>query len=260
MGVYNCENTISAAMDSILSQTYNNWKMIICDDGSTDNTFKIVSDYEKRYPRKIQLIKNEKNMGLSYTLNRCLELVDTEYIARMDGDDISMPDRFEKEIAVLANEPQISIVSCDIDYFDGNRVIGKMSHPTYPTERDLVKENPFCHASSMIKTSAIKSVGGYSERDHYSRIEDYQLWFKLYLSGFRGKNIHEVLYQTRDDIDAYNRRKYKERINSFRLKISIVNKCHMNKWMYIYSLRPLLTGLLPHFLYTILHKKRLNKK
>ena len=96
MGIYNCADTLSQAIDSLLSQTYPHWKLIMCDDGSTDNTYNIAKQYTKKYPEKIILIKNKKNMGLNFTLNHCLEYADTKYVARMDGDDVSLPQRFEK--------------------------------------------------------------------------------------------------------------------------------------------------------------------
>ena len=94
MGIYNCASTLVEALDSLYAQTYQDFKIILCEDGSTDDTFEVAQQYASRHDN-IVLIRNDKNMGLNYTLNRCLELVDTEYVARMDGDDISLPTRFE---------------------------------------------------------------------------------------------------------------------------------------------------------------------
>ena len=90
MGAYNCEDTLSEAIDSIIQQTYKDWELIICDDGSKDNTLSIAKEYEKQY-ENIHVYKNEKNLGLNKTLNKCLSYAKGEYIARMDGDDISLP-------------------------------------------------------------------------------------------------------------------------------------------------------------------------
>ena len=90
MGVYNCASTLPEALDSLYSQTYKDFKIILCDDGSQDNTYKIAKEYVEKYDN-IVLISNGKNKGLNYTLNHCLEYADTEYCARMDGDDISLP-------------------------------------------------------------------------------------------------------------------------------------------------------------------------
>ena len=94
MGIYNCAETLDEAVNSILGQTETNWELIMCDDGSTDNTYVIAEKYVQQYPNKIVLIRNDKNRGLNYTLNRCLKKAKGKYIARMDGDDLSLSERF----------------------------------------------------------------------------------------------------------------------------------------------------------------------
>ncbi|MDE7496758.1 MAG: glycosyltransferase, partial [Muribaculaceae bacterium] len=118
IGIYNCAPTLAEALDSLLAQTYQSFKVILCDDGSKDDTVKVASEYVANYPDKFILIRNERNMGLNFTLNHCLEYADTEYVARMDGDDISLPERFEKEITFLDSHPEIAIVSTPMIYFD----------------------------------------------------------------------------------------------------------------------------------------------
>ena len=123
MGVFNCSDTLSDALDSILAQTYQNWELILCDDGSTDDTYRVASEYCGRYPGKIVLLQNEKNMGLNHTLNRCLAAATGVYIARMDGDDISLPERLSLEVAFLDAHPEYAIVSCPMIYFDDDTAI-----------------------------------------------------------------------------------------------------------------------------------------
>ena len=122
MGIYNCAATLPEAIDSLLAQTSQGWKLIMCDDASIDDTYAIAESYQMRYPEKIILIRNEKNKGLNYTLNHCLQYVDTEFVARMDGDDLSLSTRFEKEMDFLDKNPQYSIVSTSMIYFDENGV------------------------------------------------------------------------------------------------------------------------------------------
>ena len=105
MGIYNCESTLREAIDSIIDQTYTNWKFIICDDGSSDNTYCIADQYQKKYPDKIILLKNDLNRGLNATLNRCLNVAKGKYIARMDGDDRCSKFRFERELSVFRENP-----------------------------------------------------------------------------------------------------------------------------------------------------------
>ena len=84
MGIYNCASTLPEAIDSIIMQTYTDWELILCDDGSLDDTYAVAEEYRCKYPDKIILIKNDRNMGLNYTLNHCLQYVTGKYIARMD--------------------------------------------------------------------------------------------------------------------------------------------------------------------------------
>ena len=100
MGVYNGGSTLREALDSILNQTYSNWELIACNDCSTDNSAQILQEYAKRDSRII-CIQNEKNAGLAASLNHCLQYVSGEYVARMDCDDLSVPERFEKQVMYL---------------------------------------------------------------------------------------------------------------------------------------------------------------
>lgn len=142
MGIYNCADTLPGAIDSLLAQTFTDWNLVMCDDGSRDATYEVAERYRRTYPERITLLKNEQNMGLNYTLNRCLSVADGAYIARQDGDDMSMPTRFEKEAAILDAFPDIAIVSTAMTYFDENGAWGQ-SHPVlFPETEILSRERP----------------------------------------------------------------------------------------------------------------------
>lgn len=258
MGIYNCEDTLGEAIECILAQTESDWELILCDDGSTDTTFAVASSYQERYPEKIVLLRNEHNLGLNATLNKCLAVAKGKYIARMDGDDICTPDRFEKELAVLKTEADIAIVSSDMAHFDETGTWGRIVHPTYPKTSDFLRETPFCHAPCMVRREAYEAVGGYTVSEKLLRVEDYHLWVKMYEAGYKGKNIHEVLYQMRDDRNAYSRRKFRFRINEARVKALAVKTFGLPIVGYVYALRPIIVGLMPGWLYDRLHKKRLH--
>ncbi len=257
MGIYNCAPTLSEAIDCIIAQTYTDWELILCDDGSADDTYVVADSYRKRYPEKIVLLKNERNLGLNATLNLCLAMASGEYIARMDGDDVCDPTRFEKELQVLETEPDIAIVSSDMAHFDESGEWGRITHPTYPKAKDFLGGTPFCHAPCMVRKEAYDAVKGYTVDDKLLRVEDYHLWIKMYKAGFKGKNIGEVLYHMRDDRNARNRRKFRYRINEARVKVFAVKALGLPKTGYIHALRPILVGLLPGKLYDVLHKRHL---
>lgn len=259
MGIYNCGSTLGEALDSLLNQTCTDWNLILCDDGSKDDTYAAAESYREKYPERIILLQNPENRGLNYTLNRCLELADGEFIARMDGDDISMPDRLEKELKALREHPEMAIVSTAMTYFDESGVWGRCNVQPCPQPEDFPKGTPFCHAPCLVRREAYEAVGGYTDKAEFLRVEDYELWLKMYEKGYRGMNLEEPLYSMRDDRYAISRRKYKYRINEFRVLCASVKRLHLSPVGYLYAVRPLITGLMPLWLYKCLHKRRLQQ-
>lgn len=254
MGIYNCAPYLQEALDSLYAQTYQDFKIILCDDGSRDETLAIAKKNAAEHPN-IVLIRNERNMGLNYTLNHCLEYADTEYCARMDGDDISLPTRFEKEIMFLETHPEYSIVSCPMVYFDQDSDFKVGKAIQIPHKKDFLSGSPFCHAPCMIRTEAYLTVGGYTVDRRLLRVEDDHLWFKLYAAGYKGYNIQEALYKMRDDRNALARRTWWSRKNEIYVRHIGFKMLHLPLYYQIYALRPLLAFLAPKWIYNIYHKQ-----
>lgn len=255
MGIYNCAPTLAEALDSLLAQTYQGFKVIMCDDGSHDATVKVAQEYVDKNPEKFILIKNEKNMGLNITLNHCLEYADTEFVARMDGDDISLPTRFEEEVKFLDENPDMSIVSTPMIYFDDNGEYRRGEGGYVVTPRTTRTGPSFCHAPVMIRAQAYKEVGGYGVGKWLMRVEDVHLWYKLYAAGYEGYILRDPLYAMRDDRNALHRRKFKYRVNSFLVRWEWIPKVGLPRWRRIYAVMPILVGLLPPPIYNYLHKR-----
>lgn len=255
MGIYNCAGTLPDAIDSLLKQTYTDWELILCDDGSSDNTVQVAERYLEQYPQKIVLLRNEYNMGLNYTLNKCLDAANGIYIARMDGDDLCDPERFEKQVRFLDAHPEYAIVSSAMSHFDENGIYRVTQLKEYPQPLDFVRGNPFCHAPVMIRAEAYRAVGGYTVDKRMLRVEDVNLWFKLYAAGYRGHNIPEPLYSMRDDRNATARRKFRYRVNSTYTRIKGFQSLNIPLRYYPNAFKPILVGLLPRPIYNYLHKR-----
>lgn len=255
MAIYNCAPTLVEALDSLMGQTYQRFKVVLCDDCSTDNTYEVARKYIEQFPDKFILIRNDTNRKLPYSLNRCLEYADTEYVARMDGDDISKPERFEKEITFLDRHKEYVIVSTAMEYFDENGIF-KVGHPVErPSKENFIGSTPHAHAPAMIRTSVILSVGGYTDERWTRRGQDVHLWAKIYSKGYRGYNLTEPLYMMRDDISAYKRRRVKEAVFAVRRNYEIYRLMNIS-YLNVYGLiRPLLVALLPKFIYDKVHKQ-----
>ena len=260
MGIYNCTDTLSEAIESVLGQTMSEWELIMCDDGSSDATSEVAEFYIKKYPERMVLLKNKENRGLNYTLNRCLKMATGKYIARMDGDDICLPERFAVEYEILEKEKVISIVSTDMGYFDETGIWGNISHPEYPKKEDFLHGSPFCHAPCMVRKEAYDAVKGYTEKKRLLRVEDYHLWIKMYEVGYRGKNIPKQLYLMRDDKAAYKRRKFRYRVNEAYVRGMAVRKLGLPISGYLYAIQPIIIGILPKVVYDYFHKRKLERK
>lgn len=262
MGIYNCEETLREAIDSIVVQTYTNWQFIICDDGSKDKSYDIAKEYEKNDPERFVIIQNERNLGLNATLNKCLKLADGDYIARMDGDDVSFPDRFEKQVEILNQCPEYAIVSSHMITFDEGGEWGCITTLEKPQKRDFPTHVPmFCHAPCMIRKEAFLDVDGYTEDKRLLRVEDYHLWFKFYAKGYIGYNIQESLYKMRDDRNALHRRTPSARMNGIYATFLGFKMLRLPVWMYIYAIKnavvELIKIVMPDKVYEVLHKRRL---
>lgn len=260
MGVFNCEDTLVESIDSLLKQTFQDFNIIMCDDGSTDNTYIIANQYCERYPDKLILLKNSQNMGLNYTLNVCLEQSTGEYIARMDGDDISLPNRLKKQVEFLDKHNEFHIVSSAMIYFDetGDWGVGKPCE--YPQEKNFAKGTPFAHAPCMVRREAFEAVDGYTTHKRLLRVEDYHLWIKMYSKGFKGYNIQEPLYKMRDDRQAVKRRDLKSRLNEAYVKIIAIKELNLPIFNIFYVIRPIILALTPEVIYIKMHKYKLRVK
>lgn len=194
LSVYNGEKYIKEAMQSILDQTFGDFEFIIIDDGSVDKTSQVLDGFQD--PRIVRL-KNEKNIGLVKSLNRGLEMARGEFIARMDADDITYPQRFEKQIRFLEQNPSVGVLGTAIEYINtkGKRI----SVSREPASHELIFWKMFfdcaiIHPTVMMRREVVTSVHGYDPT--FIHIEDTELWSRL-VNLTRFANLSEVLHARR---------------------------------------------------------------
>lgn len=258
MGIYNCASMLAEALDSLLAQTYQDFKVIMCDDGSKDNTVEVAQSYVDKYPDKFILIRNEHNLKLAATLNHCLEYADTEYVARMDGDDTCDPNRFAIQVKFLDEHPKYSHVSSRMKYFDENGVYGETPLDCHePGINQFKSGTPYCHAPTMFRKKSLDAVGWYTAEPRVERIEDYYLWYKMHKAGMQGYNLEEPLYSMRNDKNAFARRKFRDRIKVFHVKREVCKGLGI-KWGIVYAIRDLAKGLVPSFVVSLIRRGRIN--
>lgn len=257
MGVYNCATTIKESIDSILNQTYTNWELIVCDDCSTDQTYSIIEDIRNQNPDKIVLLKNELNLGLAATLNHCLKYATGDYIARQDGDDLSMLNRFETQVDFLLNHSEYDLVGSKMTSFDEQGIINiRGVEDSIPDKYTFLKSNPFCHATIMARKEVFQHLDGYRVIKKTYRTEDLDLWYRFFEKNFRGYNLSESLYFVRDDRHAYRRRNVQNYINVFLVSVEGYRRLKIPQKYYPFLLKPLLTILIPQSLIKKYHERK----
>ncbi len=244
MGVRNGGKGLASAIDSILVQTIQSLEFIICDDGSTDNTRQQIARYAADDGR-ILMICHDMNQGLAPTLNHCLHMARGRYIARMDADDLSHPQRLERQITYLENHPQIAFVGCLALLRRNGAIVGKRSFPEYPIVRDFYINQPFLHPTLVFRREALEAVAGYSENKHCILCEDYDLLLRLYTEGYLGANIQETLFTYTLPITAKGNRKIRHRWNEVVTRWQRFQELGLLPWVLPWVIKPLVVGLLP---------------
>jgi glycosyltransferase involved in cell wall biosynthesis len=192
--VYNVERYVKEAIESIQKQTYKNIEIIVVDDGSTDSTFNIVADLAKRDGR-IKLYKNEKNLRIVRTLNRAVSLASGEYIVRMDGDDISMPERIEVLLRFIIKNPEFSLVGSAYLGIDENG--SERGIVAVPISQELI--NRVILFSSPVSHIWLATKDVYDRLDGYraDTVEDYDFLLRMHSSNILFTNVSDVLYKVR---------------------------------------------------------------
>lgn len=247
MGVYNQFNreVLLTAVNSILNQSFEDFEFIIYDDGSHPEAAELLKEVA-RMDKRIVLIGQEENHGLAFSLNACIDAASGKYIARMDADDISYPQRLERQKAFLEQNPEFSWVGCNIEVCDENGIWGRRKMPERPNESDYLKYSPYAHPTVMYRAEIFDTNQGYVTSKETLRCEDYEIFMRLRKAGLKGANLQEYLFCYREDKDSYKKRKVRYRFNEA--------KCRYRNFKsmgilfpvgWIYVLRPIVACLIP---------------
>lgn len=221
MPVYNAESTLGASLASAFSQTQPPDEIIAIDDGSVDGTAAILAACERPGLK----VFSQANQGLAATLNRGLGLARGRYIARLDNDDLALPDRLERQVQFMERHPEVAVLGAWAEIYEGNTPSGR--HHRHPTENarlrlDLLFDNPFVHSSIMMRTDVIRELGGYRvEGNRFP--EDYDLWSRV-AERHQVANLPEVLAIYREMPGSMTRTGGREILRNV-VRISTRNLC-----------------------------------
>ena len=248
MGMYNTpsKEMLSTSLKSILNQTFKDFELIICDDGSSNDCIKWAKEICDR-DKRVKFIKNDCNKGLAYTLNHCLEVAAGEYIARMDDDDESHLDRFEKQVEFLDDHNEYGLVGSNMNLFDEERGIwGLRKYPEIVKKEDFLYRVAVPHPTIMARRSAYDVVNGYRDLPETLRVEDYDCFMRMFARGVKMYNFQEPLFNYREDSRCAKKKKYKYRFNEMWVRKNGFKELGINRLKSVpYIVKPLIAGLIP---------------
>lgn len=219
MSLYKKEHPeyLRLAMDSMIYQTIKPDEIVLVEDGPlTVELYSVVNEYIEKYPELFHIVKNKRNLGLGLALNVGLNACRNELVARMDTDDISKPDRCEKQLKRFEKKSKLSIVGSHIDEFVGDKsnIISQRKVPT--SSRAIYeyakKRSAFNHPAVMYKKSAVLAEGGYAD---LKRNQDVDLFGRMLFKGYKAENINESLLWFRSSDELAVRRKSWENTKSY---------------------------------------------
>lgn len=192
--VYNAEEYLEECLNSILEQTYKEFELIVINDGSTDKSMEIINN---RKDQRIKVIENDHNFIDS--LNLGMKAAKGEFIARMDADDIMLPNRLETQLNFMSTHPQIDICGSWAESFHAKKYIMKMPTDHKKIVSGLLLNNTLIHPTIMIRKSSVGKYSGYPDlyKQEYIYAEDYKLWTEMSAAGYQFANIPEVLLKYR---------------------------------------------------------------
>lgn len=258
MGVYYHRQDLfllKRSVASILEQSFTNFEVLICDDGSCPEAKKYLAQIAKQ-DNRISFVHREKGFSLPEKLNACLKVARGQLLARMDDDDYSYPERFEKQLKALGEHPEIAFVGTNIEVQRKGKLAGESRFPEKPQVKDFFFTQPYAHPTLMFRRSALLDANGYSESPYCILCEDYDLLLRLYTKGYQGINLQEnlLLYNLPDR--PKGSRKLRHRWNE-----TITRYCRFKELGVLpealpYIIKPLAVGITPEPILNIFKEKQ----
>ncbi len=247
LAIHNGVDTLDQCLESIEQQTLQVFRILAIDDCSDDGTAALLERWQDRLgDERLTVARNDRNLGLTRSLNRGLRMIDTQYTARIDADDWWHPEKLQKQLAYLEAHPECGVLgTAYVNVTYGKEVIMRPPLEDAAIKATMFRRNPFAHSAVCFRTALIREAGGYDDQVRYG--QDYELWLRLApRTGFA--NLNEVLCQRRSDSGISYRKQSAQMRQCVRTQIRYLRRYRRPFWEYVYILDPLLMALTPSFI------------
>ncbi|MDE5876441.1 MAG: glycosyltransferase [Muribaculaceae bacterium] len=266
MSVYKFEKAanLNQSLHSVWSdQILKPIEIILVEDGSLNkDLYDVIDEWKKVLGNKLVLLMNEANLGLTKSLNKGIEIAKGDYIARMDSDDISNPERFNRQAAFLDQNPDIDVVGGSIQEFNHNNnniFIRKFPLEASEVRKYICKACPVAHPTVMIRRRVFDAGNRYNEKFRTS--QDIALWYELVSKGYKIANIEYITLKFRREDDVFKRRSTKKAKDELIIYLNGIKKLHgIFSWRYIYPLMRYFFRIMPTSLVKTIYGSTLRKK
>ena len=237
MPVYNGEKYLEKAIKSVLFQTFKNYEFVIVDDGSTDGSWKIIQKYSHK-DKRIVAIRSSKNLRTSAALNKGLKITKGKYVIRMDADDWSYPDRFQKQYEYMELHPEVGVSGGSIEVCNEKlEVINKRTYPQTDrmARRIIFRYSPFAHPATIWRKEKMMKAGAYN--DNIPLAQDYDLYFRIGgISKFGNIKDTILKLRTHNDASSITKGKFQEQYTIYaRIKAFLEYKYDMTLFDKFYT-------------------------
>jgi len=243
MPVHNNEQFIKEAITSILKQSYSNFELIIVDDGSTDKSNKIIASFSDK---RIKIIRNKQNLGLTRSINIALKEATGNFLARMDGDDVSYPERFELQLKAFRERKDLFLVGAQADLIKENGE--KIKTTNMPTDYEslrkvVIRYNPFIHPTLMFRRLLLEEIGFYNENFRYA--QDYDFILRA-LKNHRCQNLDQPLLALRLTTRSTSLARHRQQqLTALLIRLRAVFKYHYPWYNLFFLIKPLVSVFIP---------------
>ncbi|MFV0497906.1 MAG: glycosyltransferase family 2 protein [Candidatus Fimivivens sp.] len=262
MGVYFLKaetGVLARAVRSVLDQSFSDFELIICDDGSSAPAQALLEQMAA-IDTRVKIVRRGDAITLPQKLNFCLSCATGPFIARMDDDDFSHPQRLEQQYDFLVQHPGVAFVGCNVNRVFGTGETTPLTLPALPQPQDFRFAMPYIHPTLLFRREALETAGGYCEKKYCLLCEDYDLLLRLYQLDFKGANLQSILFDYAMMGVEEKPKKYRFRINEATVRFIRFRHLGMLPQALPYVVKPLMVGLLPRSLLNGLRRKREARK
>lgn len=235
---------LERSIGSILAQTYTNLEFIICQNGSSEAACRLLKTLAAEESR-IHLIDGTGANTLAQKLNRCIQAAQGRWIARMDDDDFSEPERLERQMSYLLQHPECAFVGCQVRLVQEGREIETRRLPERPNLQDFLFTQPYIHPTLVFRKEALDTINGYCEAARCVGCEDYDLLLRLYEHGCFGANLQSVYFSYTVPPARVSNRTFRMRYNEMRTRFVLFRRLKLLPKALPYVLKPVLVGMIP---------------